>query len=282
MRDIAVVKGVSMPRTASGRSSLVEPLPHHISADAVHVSFRADPARIAPLLPPGLEPLDTGEGWAMIAEMTKVAASHPDQAWQDPARSTYNEGVVGFYCRFGDRVGRYSAFVWVDRDWSMGMGPIFGWSKRLAQVDRTRLQPMNPALTRAGPGARPGGTVSRYGARVLSLSVAVPDGGQPLDRLPGHSASTFLYRFVASPSPDVPDLEQLFELPLGGTRMSPVWAGTGELTFGTAPDEELAELGAIEVTGGYLYQRGWTTDRVARLLHDYGTGATRGVARSAA
>jgi hypothetical protein len=271
-----------MPRTESGRSSLVEPLPHHISADAVHVSFRADPARIAPLLPRGLEPIETGEGWAMIAEMTKVAASHPDQAWQDPARSTYNEGVVGFYCRFGERVGRYSAFVWVDRDWSMGMGPIFGWSKRLAQVDRTRLQPMNPALTEAGPGARAGGTVSRYGARVLSLSVSVPGGAQPLDRLPGHSASTFLYRFVASPSPDVPDLEQLFELPLGGTRMSPVWAGTGALSFGAAPDEELGDLGPIEVTGGYLYQRGWTTDRVARLLHDYTTDRPAAPARSAA
>lgn len=259
-----------MPRTASGRSALVETLPHHISCDALHVSFRADPARIAALLPPGLEPLDTGEGWAMIAEMTKVSADNPDQAWHDPARSTYNEGVVGFYCRFGDRIGRYSAFVWVDRDWSMGMGPIFGWSKRLAQVDRTRLQAMNPGLKPLGAGVRAGGTVHRYGATVMRLSVAIPDGAAPLDRLPGHSASTFLYRYVASPSPDAADLEQLFELPLVGTQMSPVWAGSGALSFGEAPDEELAGLGPIETTGGYIYQRGWTTDRVARLLHDYG------------
>lgn len=269
------MKGISMPRTRSGRSSLVEPLPHHISADAVHVSFRADPAKIAPLLPDGLEPLETGEGWAMIAEMTKVSASHPDQAWQDPARSTYNEGVLGFYCRFGDRVGRYSAFVWVDRDWSMGMGPIFGWSKRLASVDRTRLQGTNPGLRVAGPGARAGGTVTRYGSVVMRLSVSVPEGAEPLERLPGHSASTFLYRFVASPSPDVPDLEQLFELPLTGTSMSPVWAGGGALSFGDAPDEELQGLGALDVTGGYLYERGWTTDRVARLLHDYGAAPSR-------
>lgn len=263
------LKGLAMPRTAAGRSSLVEALPHHISCDAVHVSFRADPARIAQFLPPGLEPLDSGEGWAMVAEMAKVSTADPDRARIDPARSTYNEGVVGFYCRYGDRIGRYTAFVWVDRDWSLGMGPIFGWSKRLAQVDRTRLQAINPAFKAPGPGAAAGGTVARYGATVLRLSVQVGASAQPLDALPGHSASTFLYRFIASPSPDVPDIEQLFELPLTSMRSSPIWSGEGELLFGQAIDEELGELGTPEVTGGYLYQRSWITAPVARLLHDY-------------
>lgn len=273
------LKGLAMPRTVSGRSSLVEALPHHISCDAVHVSFRADPARIAPFLPPGVEPLDSGEGWAMVAEMAKVSQADPDRAVIDPARSTYNEGVVGFYCRHGDRIGRYTAFVWVDRDWSLGMGPIFGWSKRLAQVDRTRLQAINPAFKEPGPGAAAGGTVVRQGATVLRVSVRIPPSARPLDALPGHSASTFLYRYIASPSPDVPDVEQLFELPLTGTRMSPVWSGEGTIAFGEADDEELSDLGTPEVTGGYLYQRAWVTAPVARLLHDYraaspGTGSS--------
>ena len=263
-------RGQSMPRTASGRSSLVEPLPHHISCDAIHVSFRADPATIANFLPPGLEPLETGDGWAMIAEMAKVSTSAPDQAWLNPARSTYNEGIVGFYCRFGDKVGRYSALVWVDRDWSMGMGPIFGWSKRLAQVDRSRLHDHNPGMVKAGPGALAGGTVSRYGETVLRLSVRVPDDAQPMAALPGHAASTFLYRYIASPSQDVPEIEQLFELGLANTSMSAVWPGVGNVSFGTAEDEELSMLGDLTVMGGYLYQRGWTTSTSATLLRDYG------------
>jgi hypothetical protein len=235
----------------------------------VHVSFRADPARIAAFLPPGVEPLESGEGWAMVAEMAKVSAGDPDQAWRAPARSTYNEGLVGFYCHFNGKVGRYSALVWVDRDWSMGMGPIFGWPKRLAQVDRTRLQGCNPAFRDIGPGVSAGGSVSRYGSTVLQVSVHVPEDAGPIAALPGHSASTFLHRYIASPSPDVPEIEQLFELTLAGTRMSPVWPGKGMIRFGEADDEELSELGDVEVTGGYLYQRGWTTAPVARLLHDY-------------
>ncbi|MDX2201271.1 MAG: acetoacetate decarboxylase family protein [Hyphomicrobiaceae bacterium] len=262
-------KGQSWPRSATGRSSLVEPLPHHISCDALHVTFRAEPAAVAKLLPPGLEPLDSGEGWVMIAEMAKVSASHPEQMWQDPSRSSYNECVLGFYCRFGDKVGRYSALVWVDRDWSLGMGAIFGWGKRLGSIDRTRFQGVNPAF--ADGTHTLGGTVSRYGRRVLDLAVTFENGGTPLPALPGHAASTFLYRYIASPSPDVPDVEQLFELGFANVSMHGIRQGRGHVRFGDAEDEDLDLLGDIEVTGGFAYQRGWTTDRKARLLHDYTT-----------
>jgi hypothetical protein len=265
--------GQSWPRTASGRSSLVEPLPHHISCDALHVTFRAAPDAIRPFLPPGLEPLDSGDGWVMIAEMAKASAQDPEQFWRDPSRSSYNECVIGFYCRFGDRIGRYTALVWVDRDWSLGMGAIFGWGKRIGSIDRSRRHLTNPLLS--GGSETLGGVVSRHGHHVLSMAVTFDEGGTPLDQLPGHGGSTFLYRFIASPSPDVPDIEQLFELGFTNVAMSDIRAGHGRLSFGDAPDEELCALGAVEVTGGYAYQRGWTTDKQARLLHDYANGTPK-------
>lgn len=261
--------GTTSPRSATGRSSLVEPLPHHISCDALHVTFKAEPAKIAQFLPPGLEPIETGEGWAMIAEMAKVSVDAPEQAWEQPERSSYNEGVVGFYCRFGERIGRYTAFVWVDRDWSLGMGAIFGWAKRLGRIDRTRPQATNPGLAALGAGCRLGGTVHRQGHTVMRLQVSLPQDARTIEALPGYAAGSFLYRYIPSPSPDVPDVEQLFDLPFSNVSMSPIWAGEGIVEFGDAPDEELSALGPLQMTGGYVYQRGWTTARVARLLHDY-------------
>ena len=262
-------QGLTSPRSATGRSSLVEPLPHHISSDALHVVFSADPACVARLLPPGLEPLEDGRGWAMIADMAKVSAAEPDQYWKDPKRSSYNEGVVGFFCRFGDRVGRYSALVWVDRDWSIGMGQIFGWSKRLAAVHRTRLNDCNPGIPPLGPGCTLGGTVERSGATVMRVEVRFGPGARKLDRLPDYGATTFLYRYVPSPSPDVDDIEQLFELGFSNVKTADIWAGDGHLVFGAAADEELTDLGPLRILGGYTYRRGWTTDRNARLIHDY-------------
>jgi hypothetical protein len=123
-------KGQSWPRTATGRSSLVEPLPHHISCDALHVTFKADPSAVAKLLPPGLEPLEGGDGWVMIAEMAKVSTGNPDQIWRDPSRSSYNECVLGFYCKFGDKIAataRWSGSIATGRSaWARSLAGASG------------------------------------------------------------------------------------------------------------------------------------------------------------
>ena len=262
-------RGESSPRSATGRSALVEPLPHHISTDALHVVFAADPDKVAAFLPPGLEPLDDGRGWAMVADMAKVSAQQPDQYWKDPQRSCYSEGLVGFYCRYGDRIGRYSAFVWVDRDWSMGMGQILGWSKRLASIHRTRLNDVNPAMPAFGKGATLAGTVQRNGNTVLRVEVELGDSAARLDAMPDFGSASWLYRYVASPGPEIDEVEQLLELGFSNVRSADIWSGTGRVVFGNADDEELSSLGAVRVLAGYSYRRGWTTDRQARLVRDY-------------
>jgi hypothetical protein len=103
----------------------------------------------------------------------------------------------------------------------------------------------------------------------MRLSVRLDGGGEPLDVLPGHGGSTFLYRYIPSPGPDTRDVEQLFELPLANVFTRNIRRGEGALEFGAAPDEELIDLGPIEITGGFSYERGWTTAPVARLLKDY-------------
>ncbi|MEO8856096.1 MAG: acetoacetate decarboxylase family protein [Burkholderiaceae bacterium] len=269
-------KGQSSPRSATGRSALVEPLPHHISSDALHVVFAADPAKVAQFLPPGLEPLEDGRGWAMVADMAKVSAEAPEQYWKDPKRSCYSEGLVGFYCRHGDRVGRYSAFVWVDRDWSMGMGQIFGWSKRLASIHRTRLNDVNPGMPAFGAGATLAGTVERNGHSVLRVEVEFGPDAKKLEAMPDFAAASLLYRYVASPGPGIDEVEQLLELSFSNVKSADIWSGTGRVQFGQADDEELSELGEVRVLGGYAYRRGWTTDRTATLLHDYAAARRNG------
>lgn len=261
--------GESSPRSESGRSALVEPLPHHISSDAIHVVFAADPAKVAQFLPPGLEPLDDGRGWAMVADMAKVSAAEPEQYWKDPKRSCYSEGLVGFYCRHRERVGRYSAFVWVDRDWSMAMGQIFGWSKRLAEIHRTRLNDVNPGLPAFGRGATLAGTVERNGHTVLRVELELGSTARQLDAMPDFAAASLLYRYIASPGPGIDEVEQLLELDFTSVKTADIWSGTGRVQFGSAADEELTELGEVSVLGGYAYRRGWTTDRKAVLLRDY-------------
>lgn len=261
-------RGFSAPRTAGGESSLVEPLPHHISVDALHVTFRADPARIARFLPPALDPVEEGLGWIMVGDLVKVPEGQHELLWQAPVRTQYSEAVLGFAVRHGSREGRYTALVWVDRDWSLGMGPIFGWGKRLATVDRTRLPSINPGVRSLVGGPVLGGTVHRNGHPVLRVRVDLAD-AEPLDALPGLGEASFLYRYVPSPSPNIPAVEQLLELPFSSVRTEGVQRGEGAIELFDAPEEELTDLGDVEPLDGFVYQRGWTTDRVATLVHDY-------------
>lgn len=254
-------KGFSTPRTATGRSSTVQPLPHHISVDALHVTFRSTEAIAAHFLPPGLEPVEGGAGWVMIGELDKYSHTDPEQAWRAPDRCNYNECVLGFYARRGDRIGRYSAQVWVDRDWSLVMGQIFGWGKKLATINKTRINPHNPAFRQGAP--KVGATVDRNGARLIHASVELGANPQILDKLPDFGSTTFLHRYLAASGPEIAEVDELLELKLTNVSMSSVTVGKGELQFFPAEDEELEQLNGAEITGGYLYQRGWTTDAVA-------------------
>lgn len=258
------LRGFSTPRTRGGQSSLVEPLPHHIAADAVHVEFEADREAINGFLPAGLEA--RGTGWVMVAQMVKVSGANPEAAWRSPATTNYNECVLGFHVRCGDRLGRYSALVWVDRDWSLGMGPIFGWPKRLGVIDVSRLIPAHPSLRPHGPGATVGGTVSRSGHPVLSLAVHVPSDAERLHQLPGFGDVTFLHRYLPQVGEDVEALDQLMEISLQDVRTVDIYEGSPELRVFDAPGEELATLGEPKVLRGFIYRRGWTTDAVVRRV----------------
>ncbi len=260
--------GFSTPRTRTGKSALVQPMPHYISVDAIHVGFRAGDKAARNFLPPGLEPVEGGLGWIMIGELTKLSGSDLEQSWRNPDRCNYNECVLGLFARHGDRIGRYSALVWVDRDWSVVMGQVFGWGKKLATINRTRVHPLNGGLKRLGR-HKLGGTVDRGGVRLISA--AVDFGAEPkvIDKLPDYGSTTFLHRYIASAGPGIPSQNMLMELKLSDIAMSKVMVGKAELNFQGSEDEELDLFNGAEILEGYAYQRSWTTDAVASLVHDY-------------
>ncbi|MFS8499515.1 MAG: acetoacetate decarboxylase family protein [Micromonosporaceae bacterium] len=265
----AHLKGFTNPLSPTGNASTVEPPPHHISADAIRVVFRAGEDVAARYLPDGLEPVDGGLGFAYVADMMKVSASEPDQAYLSPQRTQYGEGIIGFYCQYQGVRGRFSAFIWVDQDWSMQFGTVMGWPKKIGNIHRTRINPYNPAMQPLGPGSRLKGLVHRYGRLVFEIGVEIEQAEEPAGNTGQHGQRAYLLRHLPAVGPKIQEVRQLVALPLANVRTGDVFSGKPHLAIGDAENEDLEPLRNVELVRGYTYKSGWTTDTVLELLRDY-------------
>lgn len=263
------LKGFTNPLSPSGSASAVEPTPHFISADALRVVFRAGENVVRPYLPEGLKPVDGGLGFAYVADMLKVSAHEPDQAYQSPQRTQYGEGIIGFYCEHEGVRGRFSAFIWVDQDWSMQFGTVMGWPKKIANIHRTRINPYNPVMGPVGPGTKMKGLVHRHGRMIFELGVEIEQeedaAGDPFQ----HGQRAYLLRHFPSVGPKIPETRQLVALSLGQARTGDIFSGKPHMMIGDAENEDLEPLRDVELVRGYTYKSGWETDTVLDLLHDY-------------
>jgi hypothetical protein len=260
--------GFGNPVSPKGLASLVENPPHHISADAIQVNFRVDPKIVNPYLPEGLSLTDDCIGYVYVADMVKVSASHPGQEFDEPQRTQYNEGLVGFYVKYDNVPGRFSAFIWVSEEWSLVFGHYMGFAKKQAEVFKTKLQPANPGLPKLGVGTRLRGQVDRFGTRIVDMGITLTE-KLPDDGIPSYGHRIYTYRYLPSPSPDVPDSQQLFGLNLGNATTINVWKGEGFVNFQDGSNEELEAFQPTEIVSAYYFQRGWTTDTTAELIKDY-------------
>jgi hypothetical protein len=262
------LSGFTNPLSPTGRAELVEQTPHHISADAIRVMFKAGEDVAARYLPAPLTPVEDGIGFAYVADMLKLSAAQPDQPFLNPERTQYGEGIVGFYARFGQVTGRFSAFIWVTQDWSMGFGQAMGWAKKMANVHRTRINSFNPGMKEVGAGSRLSGAVHRHGNTLLRVGAEIERPEQPT-ALPGYGDRGFMLRYFPSVGPDIPETRQLVSLRLSDVATGDVYSGRPFLEFGYSDNEELDALRDVVPLRAYAYKQGWTTDSVVQLEHDY-------------
>ena len=85
-----MLKGISYPHTPKGKSTLNPPPPWYYSADFLNIEFWSDPAAVAAVLPPGLDPDPAAQGHsnALFYDWQFSGAS---EEYLDPARYQYRE-----------------------------------------------------------------------------------------------------------------------------------------------------------------------------------------------
>jgi hypothetical protein len=255
------MKGYSIPRTATGASSLVPPPPWHYVGDFLVVDYWADPDAVRSILPEGLDPHpDTGRCAAVFADWQ--SCSEGGDELLDPVRSHYREFFVVANALLGDEEVTTCPFIWVDQDFALARGWIQGFPKKLGEVWMTRTYALE---CRAAPGVRPGsrfgGTASARGRRVAEARITLE---QPSESGSLHTAPPIVnvrhFPRLAAGRHDDPQVHELVQSVSRDRAVSEIWEGSAELDLLAAPGEEHTLLAPVKTGRGYRFTFAYTVD----------------------
>jgi acetoacetate decarboxylase len=261
---VADLKGFLQPRSPHGRASIVPPPPWHYSGDVLTIEYRTDPARVAALLPQGVEPAEEDPGAVAIIWADWQSCGDTSEELLDPVRSQYKECFVVVRCRYGGETYSRCVYIWVDKDFALARGWHQGYPKKLGSIWMTR--PVT--VGRAGPRLERGGVFGaslqandrRLAEVTLTLTGASETGGF-VNALPMlHS------RWMPSIEKEGGDaLAELVTMRSRDVDLGPAYTGTAEIRLFEAPGEELAALEPREMIAGYWRQVGATFDGGTKL-----------------
>jgi acetoacetate decarboxylase len=256
---VAEVTGFFYPRTATGRASLLPPPPWHYSGDLLTVEYRTDPARVAELLPPPLEPAPEDPGAVALIWADWQSCGEAAEELLDPVRAQYRECFAVVRCSFGGRIYSRCVYIWVDADFALARGLHQGYPKKLGSIHQTRPHPFGRAAPRIAPGGIFAGTLAAADRRLAQAVVTLREEAPSNGFVNAHPMAH--HRWVPAIEKDAPDaLAELISSGSASFEAGPPWRGDAALELFASPTEELDRLAVTEIIGGYYRQVGVTWD----------------------
>lgn len=254
--------GFSVPLSPQGRAGLTPAPPWYYAGNMLLVDYQADPAAVADVLPPGLQPDQDDPGGCVAFFVDWQYASSAGDEPADPVRSQYHEFLLLVNAtRDGERV-QTCPYIYVDRDVSMARGWIQGWPKKIGQVHTTRPFPLaSPAAPTLDAGSLFGASLSANGRRLAEATVTLERISEDpvfLGRRPVINVRHFPR--LSAGDHDRPAVHELVRSRLSGGQRTDVWEGSATLAMHAAPDQELDSLAPTEVRRGYRYSTAFRVD----------------------
>ena len=256
---MSAMHGFIFPRTATGGASLLPPMPWHYSGDLLTVEYRADPARVAELLPEPLtlvpDDMDPGAVAMIFADWQSCG---PDFAeLDDPVRAQYKEAFIVVRCMYKGTVYSRCAYIWVDKDFAMVRGHFQGYPKKMGSLWMTRPVSIGKAGPRIAPGGRLAATVSHYERRLVDMRVTLRSPSDTNGFVNGHAMihSRYMPRIENDGTDSYHELVTMRGVDV---ELGQAWAGDAEIELHPSPVEEHTRLDVREVIGGYWRSVGTT------------------------
>lgn len=255
------LQGYTVPRTATGRASLVPSPPWSYVGDFLVIDFWADPDAAVALLPEGVEPHpDAGRCAAIFVDWQSCSASGDELL--DPARSQYKEFFVVVNGLLDGEEVTTCPFIWVDQDFALARGWIQGFPKKLGDVWMTRTFGLDTA---ADPGVRAG---SKFGAACSARGRRIAEATVTLEGVsesgPRHNDPPLVnvrhFPRLAAGRHTEPHVHELVRAQSFDRTISTVWEGAATLDFFPAAGEEHHALAPVRVGRGFRFTFAYSID----------------------
>ncbi|HSJ84840.1 MAG TPA: acetoacetate decarboxylase family protein [Acidimicrobiia bacterium] len=249
------MSGFLFPRTPSGRSSLLPPPPWHYSGEMLTVEYRADPARVAELLPEGVDPAADDPGAVALIWADWQSCGDSFEEVIDPVRSQYKECFAVVRCQWEGETWSRCVYIWVDKDFALVRGYHQGYPKKLGSIWMTRPITTGRAGPRLEPGGRFGATLAAGDRRLAQALVELKEPATGPGFVNGHAMLHNRW-WPTIESDGTESLDELVTMRGYDGEIGDVWAGEAELELFDSPNEELSLLAAREIIGGYYHRVG--------------------------
>ncbi len=235
----------------------MRPPPWHYSGDVLTLEYRTDPANVAALLPPGVDPAPEDPGAVALIWADWQSCSDSGEELLDPVRSQYKECFVVVRCSRGGEMYSRCVYIWVDKDFALARGWYQGYPKKLGAMWMTRPVTVGRAGPRLGAGGVIGATLAANDRRLAEGRLTITgesDTGGFVNALP----MLHTRRMPAIDPAAAPSMDELVTMSSRDVELGPAFTGEADVRLHEAPGEELARLAPRETIAGYWRQVGAT------------------------
>ncbi len=256
------LRGYSLPRSPEGRASLVPAPPWHYAGEFLVLEYWADPAAVAAVLPPGLEPYPEDPGRCAALFVDWQSCSEGGGELDDPIRGQYREFFIVVNALLGDELVTTCPYIWVDKDFALVRGWIQGFPKKLGSIQLTRSFPLTSrAAPPDGPGGRFAATLAANERRLAWAAVTLE---RESETGPTHNDPPLLnvrhFPRLEAGRHDEPAVHELVRARSRDRAVSTIWEGTAELELYGAPNEEHMALAPTRMGMGFRFSFVYTVD----------------------
>ncbi len=250
-----MTSGRYYPRSASGKSSILPPVPWHYSGDLLTVEYRTDPDAVRQLLPDDLDLADDDPGALAAIWADWQSCSDDFNEVLDPIRCQYKEMFIVARCKYQGKHYSRCLFIWVDRDYAVVRGQHQGYPKKIGSMYQSRPVVIGKAGPRLEPGGKFGATLAAYDRRLAEARLTLTGTAET----PGFVNSLPMVHHRWYPAIETDGTDSLSEVvTMSGFdgAMGRCFKGEADLSYFDSPVEELTSIAPKEMIGGYWHEVG--------------------------